>query len=460
MAETQRKSTYGAHPPCAKSSRLDDRRSKKLAMLLEKNRKSEKPDDFVCYESSDDEEDTEMDSYQYLKTSFNFVDYVRSRESNANEIRKVNKEFGSRHILSHDLFKEYSISLNNMNKVFCSQWLSDRQVVFGTKCNKLMVYDVATQKLDQIPSLSGRNNSTSGMGNVQDQQCGIHSVQINPSRTLLATGGRNSNEVAVYRLPTLDPVCIGESAHRDWVYDMCWLDDEFLVSGSKDTKMALWQIDQEVSAASEKADVPSHRLIQPICIKECKSAQKVRSLLFNKAYKEIAVLSMNSYIHIWSAESFRQKISRKLPACQDNVCLAVHEEGLYAVGCRSYTLLLDARTLQPIKKVPSRYSGCGIRSASFQGSVLTIGTGLGMLMFYDIRAQKYLESSINSNRTVMLKASKGYVFPDEDYIDGFHNVKYTPAIYTHCYDASGTRLFCAGGPLPTNLYGNYAGLWQ
>ena len=25
--------------------------------------------------------------------------------------------------------------------------------------------------------------------------------------------------------------------------------------------------------------------------------------------------------------------------------------------------------------------------------------------------------------------------------------KYTPAIYTHCYDVSGTRLFAAGGPL-------------
>ena len=55
------------------------------------------------------------------------------------------------------------------------------------------------------------------------------------------------------------------------------------------------------------------------------------------------------------------------------------------------------------------YSGCSIRSVSFQGTVLTIGTGLGMLMFYDIRNQKYLESSINSNRTVILKASKGYV---------------------------------------------------
>lgn len=32
-----------------------------------------------------------------------------------------------------------------------------------------------------------------------------------------------------------------------------------------------------------------------------------------------------------------------------------------------------------------------------------------MMFFYDVRAQKYLESSINSNRIVVLKASKGYV---------------------------------------------------
>lgn len=65
--------------------------------------------------------------------------------------------------------------------------------------------------------------------------------------------------------------------------------------------------------------------------------------------------------------------------------------------------------LQAVKKIASRYSGCGIRSASFQGNTLTVGTGLGMLMFYDVRAGKYLESSINASRTVVLKASKGYV---------------------------------------------------
>lgn len=73
---------------------------------------------------------------------------------------------------------------------------------------------------------------------------------------------------------------------------------------------------------------------------------QVRALTFNKPYEEIAALSLNGYIHIWSAETFKQKLSRKLPSSQENVCLAVQENGLYAIGCRSYTLLLDCRTLQ------------------------------------------------------------------------------------------------------------------
>jgi len=101
-------------------------------------------------------------------------------------------------------------------------------------------------------------------------------------------------------------------------------------------------------------------------------------------------------------------------------------------------------------------------------------------MFYDLKASKYMESSLNQTRTVALKASKGWVvryswfelylylkhtseffqYPDEEFMDVIQQIKYTPAIYTHCYDASGTRLFTAGGPLPANLYGNYAGLWQ
>lgn len=79
------------------------------------------------------------------------------------------------------MFKETPISLGNINKVFCSQWLSNRQVVFGTKCNKLMVYDVNMRRVDAIPTL--HNNKGTG----PDTQNGIHAAQINPSRTLLAS---------------------------------------------------------------------------------------------------------------------------------------------------------------------------------------------------------------------------------------------------------------------------------
>ncbi|XP_037041428.1 DDB1- and CUL4-associated factor 12 isoform X2 [Bradysia coprophila] len=456
MAKVIRKTVFGSLPPTYIPSRLEERRSKAKSERQERRRKPDKPDDFVTYEDSESEDETPQQQNETLRTSFNFVDYVRSREFDLKEIRSVNQYHASRHILTHDMFKECAISLGNINKVFCSQWLSNRQVVFGTKCNKLMVYDVNMRRLDAIPTLPNKR------ANGPESQNGIHAIQINPSRTLLATGARHSSDIAIYRLPTLDPVCIGENGHRDWVMDMCWLDDQFIVSGSKDAKMALWRIteDQYDTYEDNKESCPSYAYEAPLVVKECRSAQKIRSLCFNKEYKEIAVISLNGYIHLFNAETFSQKLSRKLPNCQDNVCIACQPNGIYAVGCRSYTLLLDPRTLQAVKKIPSRYSGCGIRSASFQGDTLTVGTGLGMLMFYDVRAGKYLESSINASRTVVLKASKGYVYPDDQEVDGFQQIKYVPAIYTHCYDHSGTRLFSAGGPLPANLVGNYAGIWQ
>lgn len=75
-----------------------------------------------------------------------------------------------------------------------------------------MVYDVVTHKLDQIPCLVSKREPV-----IDQSLSGIHSVQINPSRTMLATGAKNTCDIAVYRLPTLDPVCVGEQAHRDMV---------------------------------------------------------------------------------------------------------------------------------------------------------------------------------------------------------------------------------------------------
>lgn len=318
MSQTLRNTIVGTHPPTHRRQRLDERRNRERALRQERRRKPDKPDDFVTYEDSDSDDETPFQQAETLRTSYNFVDFVRSRESHLRERRSVNWAYGSRHILTHDMYRERAILLGNCNKVFCSQWLSNRQVVFGTKCNKLMVYDVNMRRVDAIPTLSN------GQMNGPESQNGIHAIQINPSRTLLATGARHSADVAVYRLPTLDPVGVGVNGHRDWVMDLCWMDDQFLVSGSKDAKMALWRISEDIfdldadeeeqrlwrieerennggggggvqrtalaqgrtgaggsvaAAASSSSRVPSCAHITPISVKDCRAAQKASTAI-------------------------------------------------------------------------------------------------------------------------------------------------------------------------------------
>ena len=70
---------------------------------------------------------------------------------------------------------------------------------------QLTVLDVQSGLTDHIPSLKSSDNSTPAAC-----PCGIHSIAINPSKTMLATGAENTNDLAVYKLPTFDPVCVGE----------------------------------------------------------------------------------------------------------------------------------------------------------------------------------------------------------------------------------------------------------
>ena len=182
------------------------------------------------------------------------------------------------------------------------------------------------------------------------------------------------------------------------------------MSGSRDGSLALWRVTDDMIGEAEKsndeteddvteqvtsADHPSYHYAKPLMVKKCKQADRVRSLCYNNRTQEIAVVSLNGFIHCWNAVRSRQFVtgvesvcqvrmkqvmSKRLPHTMENVCLSTDEEcQLYAVGSKAHTDLLDSRTLQPVRKIPSRNSGCGIRSVSFKGNILTIGqySGLG-----------------------------------------------------------------------------------
>ncbi|GAB6028365.1 hypothetical protein CHUAL_002533 [Chamberlinius hualienensis] len=403
--------------------------------------------------------------------SRNVVDFLQRREHGAHVVRPISfkKEYGTRHIIQHNLLREVEIPLNSHNKVFCAKWLTDTQIALGTKCNKLLILDLPTKKCIKIPSLK-TNRKTAP----PDATGGIYSIEINPSQSLLVTGARNANDVAVYQLPTFEPVCVGEDAHNDRIFDITWLDDQYFISGSRDTKVALWKVDESMVTASQHKDSPGHASITPVITSICKNAEKVRAIAFNQKHQELAALSLNAFLHVWDLQTFQQKLSYKLHNCLENVCLALRSDcSLYAVGSKSHLTLHDSRSLCTVEKVPTKAPACSIRSLSFDKTIITMGLGTGAVMFYDCRAGKYMESQMCSWSTMersgdyifsrppptVLQASRGWLFPDENFGNFFH-VDYRPAILTHCYDPSGTRLFTAGGPLPSGLCGNYAALWQ
>lgn len=159
--------------------------------------------------------------------------------------------------------QEHHIDLGHSNKIFAARWLSDDRIVMGTKCNSILVMDANNRKPkssrpralrvyededegdgreDEDEVTSRRQSVTNSFLKIQplkssgempliEQICGIHAIDVNPSGTLFASGGYNPADVSVFRLPNFEPLTVGETAHSDWLFDLEWLDDEYLVSG-------------------------------------------------------------------------------------------------------------------------------------------------------------------------------------------------------------------------------------
>jgi WD repeat-containing protein 40A len=111
------------------------------------------------------------------------------------------------------------------------------------------------------------------------------------------------------------------------------------------------------------------------------------------------------------------------------------------------------------ENIQSLDNGYGVRSVQFNRQILSIGGGYGRISFYDMRMNRYLETSETSH-TKYLQTSLGWLNRDTVYHHHFQGMEIRNAIYTHKYDPTGSRLLAAGGPLQLGLYGNYAAIWS
>ncbi|XP_065672869.1 DDB1- and CUL4-associated factor 12 isoform X3 [Hydra vulgaris] len=348
--------------------------------------------------------------------------------------------------------QENELIFGNIDKIFAAQWLDELHVICGTKCNKLLVQNVISKQLWEIPTLKG-----SGTTPFPEKNCGIHSISINPSSTRLATGAQNPNGVAFYKLPGIEPIAVGEF-HTDWLFSSSWITDDVIATGSRDKCLAFWVLkdnDQMDNAESSISFIKPAKTIE-----RNKTLDKVRAMTYNSFYENLTTITSNGFVHIWDVNNFTQIVCHSLPFSKENVCIA-HEKTnlLYAVGSLSHVSLLETRSARAVGSLCSTDQGAGVRSVSFNDTIVTIGTGYGSILFYDIRVNKMLENV--DGVPFFHRAGRGWLRRDSVFREFFWETEcYPNAVYAHSYQPTTMKLLTVGGPLALGLYGNYAAYWD
>ncbi|MBZ3884357.1 DDB1- and CUL4-associated factor 12-like protein 2 [Sciurus carolinensis] len=246
--------------------------------------------------------------------------------------------------------------------------------------------------------------------------------------------------------------------------------------------MALWHVEPDTNgilAQQNNRRFTAYAHIYPRDIEAISRASstsgnhKVWALAFSSKNQELEAVSLDGYFHLCKAQSTLSRLlSIRLPYCRENVCLTYCDElSLYSVGSQSHVSFLDLLQVhQNIRPLRSQYGSTGVHSLSFYQHIVTVGTGHGSLLFYDIHAQKFLEerSSASSDsflgptgRKLKLTCGRGWLNHDELWVNYFGGVEEFPnALYTHCYNWPEMKLFVAGGPLPLALHRHHAGFWS
>ncbi|KAI8906818.1 WD40-repeat-containing domain protein [Gorgonomyces haynaldii] len=377
---------------------------------------------------------------------------------------------GLLHRKNPESFREVEFDTTGLDKVFTAAWLSDTNVVYGTKCNQIVVLNTKNGKKVVIPtSHTPQTVISAPRSGYLEQQCsGIHSLAINDNKTLLAVGyGDCSENIQIYSLPSFELIAM-LSGHTDMVFSVQWVDNNTLVSGSRDRHVKMWKVPS--LEPTGLFDIP---VISP-ADSRVEHRDKVRDLILDKKLGQIYTLSADGTVKIWDCNRPLGQGVRRVPLVHTNetVCMALDQtHHVVAVGSQSHVSLLDYRIGSIVHIFDSLDDGWGVRSLDISHGVVTVGGGLGRLSFYDLRQQKYLHWDTNLEPAVKdanlqtmyrqstLDAGKGWLKQDTIYMTHFQGIDVKNAIYTCKYSPCGRGLFAAGGPLQLNLRGSYSALW-
>eukprot|EP00158_Paraphelidium_tribonemae_P004500 Partr_v1_DN26789_c3_g1_i4_m8598 putative ddb1 and cul4 associated factor len=364
------------------------------------------------------------------------------------------------------LMEEREFELNGHDKVFSSAWISDNQVVIGTKSNKLVIIETDSSRQLAMPVVTSKPDEFS------TKVSGIYGLAVNPSKTLLAACTGINCKITVYRLPGFEPVASLEG-HTDLIFSLTWISDLCIVSSARNHFVGMWSlesIDEMRSPFENNMNIP----VIEHTIMHREHMAKVRSIQYNAHKENLFTLGGDGTARLWDIN--RLTYSKEiyfLDQTSEAVCTSQDAtKNLYAIGSQKCITLIDPRIPGGlVHDIESADEGFGVRSLAWNSNILTIGGGLGRLSFYDLRTQNYLHVVRDDKPLAEEKAHEkwagnyrrtgaGWLCHDTMQRSYFSNQTIPNAVYTMAYDASGSRLFTGGGPLQMCLRGSYAAVWE
>nr|KAJ3415894.1 DDB1- and CUL4-associated factor 12 [Polyrhizophydium stewartii] len=266
--------------------------------------------------------------------------------------------------------------------------------------------------------------------------------------------------------------------HSDVVYSVSRLSDNVLVSGSRDSHMMYWCIDDEDRSGEPAIAARASRA----------HSGAIRALAADQTSSRIFTLAANGYVKIWDASARDRPplAGIELIDKNDAVCLAFDASyGTALVGSQNSVSTIDPRARSIVHAFDSLDHGAGVRSLSPNNGVVAIGGGLGRISFYDMRMQRYLswqeahstrrngetkrqvsvqslqgDAACGAMPRSFMSAGKGWIDQSPTFTEFFGSADVPNAVYTLAYDDARRRLFAGGGPLQLVLRGSYAAIWE
>ena len=395
--------------------------------------------------------------------------------------RQVRQAFGGRVPGALEEENLASAVPQGVDKIFAACWTSPRKVLAGTKCNALLEFDTEARtcrhvELPATPSLSEyvRLAGPGGAGHrlfTRGDRCGIHTVAANPSRTLVSTGGRNPCDCVV-----LDPISHRHACtlvgHSDWVFDSDWISDTRLLTAGRDGVCKVWDVGAGGRTLGATATMEGHCPgVGPLPFDAVRAAKYCRDI-----GRAASLGQAGGRLWVWDPGCLQAGqpaggLDIRLPTDAELVCLSVRRT-LIAVGSQSHLLLVDTRVGGTVKCVTAMHSDdCGIRSLCLLEDVLSLGSGMGGLSFFDLRRDAFLRvdggdpegrpgpwpGGGEGRRHPYCLALNQTSMEDAD--DTYARERRRPACLCHSWDPSATRIFAAGGPISYHNTGCYAAVW-